>query len=146
MFDYVKSLKESQPDAKILVVGHSLGGGLAKIVGAKAHVPAVALSGPGIVSTRHKIGVTLTDINRYVTNVVPSHDVVAALGTLGGGIHNVVCDAHRPDICHMPLFTVCKLSQMCGGAAGSLIDTCRFSFEMAFAGEQKKKKTERTEL
>jgi hypothetical protein len=132
--DYVGTVLAKDPGARFLVVGHSLGGGLASIVGAKVHVPAVALSGPGIVGARHKIGVSLDEINLYTTSIVPSHDIVAALGVLGGGIHHVECGAHRPDVCHQPMFTVCELSRLCGALSGAMIDECSFTFDVQLRG------------
>lgn len=54
--DYVnkRSLASTNDPGKYttLVVGHSLGGGLAKIVGCKTDLQAVAFSGPGLFYTR----------------------------------------------------------------------------------------------
>lgn len=133
--EYVEALKSSSAEP-ILIVGHSLGGGLAGLVGAKTHTPAVALSGPGIVGVRHKIGITLDDIHKFTTWIVPSHDVVAQLGVAGGTVHHVECSAHRPDICHMPLQTVCEIVRLCG--ADGVVDKCDFSFDVKIAAAEQK--------
>jgi lipase ATG15 len=46
----------------LLIIGHSLGGGLAKIVGVTNNVTAISISGPGILLSRHKFGLSKTGI------------------------------------------------------------------------------------
>lgn len=85
------------------MVGHSLGGGLAKIVGARCDKPVVhhryladlfhssilfalirfyrflvqvALAGPGISESRGKLRINYEAINKNVINIKPDHDVV----------------------------------------------------------------------
>ena len=53
---YVQSIQGTR---NVVLVGHSLGGGVAKIVGAKTGIPALSLSGPGLKFTSYKYGITL---------------------------------------------------------------------------------------
>jgi hypothetical protein len=99
---------------RFVLVGHSLGGGLAKIAGAATGRLAIALSGPGIVEARAKLGLDPSSLDRYAVNISPRHDVVPAVGTTEGLILNVDCPYARPDLCHIPGVTVCELIDRCG--------------------------------
>lgn len=98
----------------IILVGHSLGGGVAKIVGAKTGHPAVSLAGPGIVDSRGKLGVTISEIDRHIVNLLPSGDIVSRIGKQGGTVVNVPCSDNRPDSCHCPMAVACELITSCG--------------------------------
>ena len=95
-----------------MVAGHSLGGGLAQIVGAKIGQPAVSFSGPGVLDTRHKFGLSRQLLINSVVNVIPSHDVVPLAGMLGGTV--VTWDCHNdPFVCHMPMLAPCGMHALC---------------------------------
>mmetsp|Transcript_20469 Transcript_20469/g.44323 ORF Transcript_20469/g.44323 Transcript_20469/m.44323 type:complete len:720 (-) Transcript_20469:161-2320(-) len=115
---YVTSLLEQERRRRdgrdtVVLVGHSLGGGLAKIVGARLKLPAVSLSGPGIVNLRQKIGVDRDDIASQIVNLLPSNDPVPLIGLQGGTILNFHCSGDAAD-CHDPVFVACELFHRCG--------------------------------
>ena len=61
--DHVKTLQSKLGDkGKIAVTGHSLGGGLAHIVGALTKEAAVAFSPPGVVDARHTYDAVSEDL------------------------------------------------------------------------------------
>ena len=83
-----------------VLTGHSLGGTLAQIVGAKHRLAAVAFSSPGIVLLERKYGIGREDLDAYVTNIVVSNDFFPNIGKLGGTVHHVACEETRADVCH----------------------------------------------
>lgn len=58
-------------DYQFLLTGHSLGGGVASIVGARLQALAVVFSSPGVVLSRRKFGLSLKSVSQYVVNIVP---------------------------------------------------------------------------
>jgi hypothetical protein len=56
---------------QFLLTGHSLGGGVASIVGARLQALAVVFSSPGVVLSRRKFGISLKQISEYIVNIVP---------------------------------------------------------------------------
>ena len=59
-----------------LLTGHSLGGGIASIVGARIKAIAVTFSAPGVVLSRRKFKVKLKNVQDYVINITPIGDMV----------------------------------------------------------------------
>ena len=105
---YVKSIT----DRRVVLVGHSLGGGLAQIAGALSGAPCASFSGPGILDTRSKFGLSRTDLVQSVINVIPSHDVVPLAGLLGGTVVAWDCPLHA-FACHMPMLPPCGMHALC---------------------------------
>ena len=58
------------------MTGHSLGGGLAGIVGARLKLEAVAISPPGLVLSRKKFDIALRDLAQHSVAVLPTRDPV----------------------------------------------------------------------
>ena len=56
-----------------ITIGHSLGGGIALISGAQAHVKAIGLSAPNTVLGRDTVDpkLSLDDLQRWTFNIVP---------------------------------------------------------------------------
>lgn len=67
---------------QFLLTGHSLGGGVASIVGARLQALAVTFSSPGVVLSRRKFGLSLKEISQYVVNIVPQ----VGWNALGGAV------------------------------------------------------------
>ncbi|KNC56511.1 uncharacterized protein AMSG_11532 [Thecamonas trahens ATCC 50062] len=111
---YLTSYRTAHPSASFLLTGHSLGGALAKIVGARHALPAVAFSSPGIVLSRLKFGVSAAAINAAVTNVVPSNDMIPLVDLQGGVVVNVGCSSPSPGKCHEVERTLCEINAVCG--------------------------------
>lgn len=55
---------------QVVLTGHSLGGGIAKIVSASLGVPVVAVSSPGISLSHRVFNVSLHNIDTFETNLM----------------------------------------------------------------------------
>ena len=75
-------LNDFKGNYNLTVTGASLGGGMAIISGAQAHVPAVGISGLGAEFIRNTVQptITLEDINEYTFNFIPDRDIIARVG------------------------------------------------------------------
>jgi len=112
--DYVASIhggtSVGQP-RKVVVVGHSLGGSLAKITGCLTKTRAVGFSSPGILLSRRKFGIDKHDVQSLVTNIYAENDVVPWVDQMGGVTQQVQC----PDglWCHRMSNIICELWRKC---------------------------------
>lgn len=105
--DLVRWAKKHNPGASISIVGHSLGGGLAQVVGNWAGVPFVSLNGPGMKThlkasafnvfkprqmarsirsetTEQSVGICLTVANDFVGTFGSHVGEYVELGSYGG--------------------------------------------------------------
>ena len=98
----------------ILLTGHSIGGGLAKIVGSRQKVTTVSFSSPGEVFNRAKFGFTLDDLQRYTTSVVSRDDIITWIDIPGGLVQYIDCNASDYVQCHSIVNTYCELKKSCG--------------------------------
>jgi len=112
---YVKKLYDD-PDISgdILLTGHSLGGGVAKIAGSRMGILTVAFQAPGIVHSRLAFGVTKTSIDKWVINVASPSDPVAQVDQLGGVLFMMDCTMRNSVSCHIPTVALCDLFNRCG--------------------------------
>eukprot|EP00047_Mylnosiga_fluctuans_P017100 m.58737 g.58737 ORF g.58737 m.58737 type:complete len:748 (-) comp6922_c0_seq2:121-2364(-) len=108
----VQEYARSISDRNVVIVGHSLGGGLAQVVGATLGLPAVSFSGPGLMESRNKFRLTRQNLVDTVINVIPSHDLVPLAGALGGTVVNWDC-LHDAFACHMPMVAPCGMHALC---------------------------------
>eukprot|EP01080_Neovahlkampfia_damariscottae_P006116 gene6116-10123_t len=116
--DYVRVEKTKR---KIILTGHSLGGGIANIVGANREIQTIAFSAPGTIFNRHKLNIDLININRYCVNIIPDNDIVPKIDRNGGTIQSLDCDESFI-ACHSISRTVNRLTQSCGsGELGRFI-------------------------
>jgi len=108
-----------------VVVGHSLGGMLAAVVGAKCQVPALALSPPGQLYSLMKLGITRKELEQTLSVVQPLHDVVPKVDRQPGMVQHIACNGGYLQ-CHLQGFTSCEIFRKCGDARGrSMNHTCR---------------------
>ena len=105
----------------MVMTGHSLGGGLAKIHGAKYNISAVTFSSPGIFYTGRKYGIT-PEMHRYTTTIQPDMDVVPTIDRQAGTIYRLRC-ALGLITCHTLLNTVCALYRTCGDSIRPALKT-----------------------
>ncbi|DBA03442.1 TPA: LOW QUALITY PROTEIN: hypothetical protein N0F65_002850 [Lagenidium giganteum] len=80
---HVEEVKKRVGD-NVVITGHSLGGAMAAMVGAKTKTPAVSFSGPGLLYSRGRFDVDERDIRDYVLTIKPRMDVVPRVDELGG--------------------------------------------------------------
>ena len=120
--DYINKLRKAYENAKnsttilenVVIVGHSLGGGLSKILGRITKNQAISLSGPGInafhtnwTSDGNSINFDLSFID-----LVPDMDLVPRVEVSGGTIYRIIC-SKGPFICHDKALSLCETLAMC---------------------------------
>ena len=99
VLEYVRSIKDRQ----VVLTGHSLGGGLARIVAAIEHLPNVAFSPPGVAQSYYKFvynemetSAELADAAKLLHHesiaVLPENDPVPTVDTQVGLIQRIGCD------------------------------------------------------
>ena len=110
---YVRKINRTA-GSTILLTGHSIGGGLAKIVGSRQKVTTAAFSSPGEVFSRAKFGITLDDLQRYTTSVVSRDDMITWVDIHGGLVQYINCNASGRLQCHSIVNTYCELKRSCG--------------------------------
>jgi lipase ATG15 len=99
--------------------GHSLGGGIASIVGARNEIEAVGFSSPGIYLSYRKFGIkNCANIRRFVTNIVPNNDFVPMVDVQTGMLQHIDCEHLQTTMnsimCHGIVHTICELISGCG--------------------------------
>ncbi|XP_031565178.1 uncharacterized protein LOC116300442 [Actinia tenebrosa] len=109
--DYVKQVKNT---SDVVLVGHSLGGGIAKIIGARQKIPAVAFSSPGIGNSYIKFGFSLQDAMKFVVTIAPDGDVIPMVDQLYGQVQTIRCTGENFVQCHQISRTYCELQSGCG--------------------------------
>ena len=99
---------------EIVLTGHSLGGGLAKLVSAMLGYKAVSYSGPGIQALTAFYGWKNDNIAQSFTNIIPNLDPVAGVDQATGSSFYIPCQAGMIK-CHDIIRTMCMLTTVCNG-------------------------------
>uniref|UniRef100_A0A0G4HBJ4 Fungal lipase-type domain-containing protein n=1 Tax=Chromera velia CCMP2878 TaxID=1169474 RepID=A0A0G4HBJ4_9ALVE len=94
---------------QILLVGHSMGGAVATIVGAKTSLPAITISAPGVLMTRKRFGVDEGRVQRGTLSVFAMGDPVPTADIKSGLIGDLGCSSKSPKTCHMAIHVLCDL-------------------------------------
>ncbi|KAJ7377916.1 hypothetical protein OS493_025811 [Desmophyllum pertusum] len=110
---YIEEINRTA-DNSVFLTGHSMGGGLAKIIGSRQKVTTVSFSSPGELCIRAKMGFTLDDLQRYTTSVVSRDDMVTWVDFHGGLVQHIGCNASSYVQCHSIVNTYCELKRSCG--------------------------------
>merc|ERR1719229_1138990 len=136
IFSYVWDLLEETTDPidSLYFVGHSLGGALAKIVGAqiyRAHldgyvenavdntliedieIMSFALASPGLSFGARKFSVHIEDIYKTAVEIRPEGDIVSAVDVHVGQVAFVECLGETLIAHHMGINTICKMMSEC---------------------------------
>lgn len=117
-----KLQETSQADSyELVITGHSLGGSLAAIVGAKLSIPTLAFSPAGQQWSQRRFGVNTFELERYVTVVQPDTDPVPRVDRQPGFRQQIRCLAN-PLQCHTIQKTLCELYTICGDARGRFVN------------------------
>mmetsp|Transcript_85949 Transcript_85949/g.276463 ORF Transcript_85949/g.276463 Transcript_85949/m.276463 type:complete len:514 (-) Transcript_85949:41-1582(-) len=119
---YTKKRVQEDPHRRFYITGHSLGGGLAKLVGAQVGIEAVTFMAPGLERTlylslnqgmRDASDIVSALLHKAVT-VQPRNDLVSRVDTQVGTVIPVECDKD-PFTCHkIYLGAICGLYETCG--------------------------------
>ena len=118
--DYLKKLKVAYINNEytfynnVVIVGHSLGGGLAKLFGRMVKKQAISLSGPGINAFYSLWNYEGESENFEISaiDLVPDRDLVPRVEVSGGTIYRIICKfgAFR---CHSKVNSLCEVLIMC---------------------------------
>ena len=97
----------------IVLVGHSLGGGLAKILGKILGKQAISLSGPGI-NAFHSLWDSKGNSRFELTSIdiVPDSDIVPRVEVSSGTIYRLIC-VLSPLECHSKELSLCESLIIC---------------------------------
>ena len=99
---------------KVVIVGHSLGGGLSKILGRLLGKQAISLSGPGV-NAFHSLWDYEGSCENFeisAIDLVPDMDLVPRVEVSGGTIYRIVCK-EGPFDCHSKELSLCEVLIMC---------------------------------
>ncbi|KAG7401138.1 hypothetical protein PHYBOEH_002696 [Phytophthora boehmeriae] len=142
LLDYVTSLT----DRKVVLTGHSMGGGIARLVGSIVGTTSVTFSPPGFVQSYsklvHHIGGMSMKVDRASLHhrnfaVVPEYDPITMIDAQAGMTQKISCDTPHLSMqlsCHMLEGTLCNLVEHCGSAR-KRISSCLFKHNIAGATE-----------
>ena len=98
----------------VVIVGHSLGGGLSKILGRFLGKQAISLSGPGV-NAFHSLWEyegSSDDFEISAIDLVPDMDLVPRVEISGGTIYRIICK-EGPKNCHGKELSLCEVLIMC---------------------------------
>lgn len=115
---HVQNVRARVGGDRLVLTGHSLGGAMAAMVGAKTHVPAVSFSGPGLIYSRGRFDVDDGAIRDFVLTIKPRHDIVPQVDVLGGMVQEIECRSDNPLACHSTVTHMCELVASCGDKRG----------------------------
>lgn len=116
---WTESLDE--PEAEIVLTGHSLGGAIAQIIASQLALDALAFSSPGTVFISLMFNLSRQRAQRLV-NVVPDHDLVPKVDQHYSTTQKIRCTnrdgtAEEGDFsCHKLDNTACEMWRVCGDA------------------------------
>ena len=119
---YIKKLINAYDNAynnskfleNIVVVGHSLGGGLSKILGRIRKIQAISLSGPGI-NAFHTLWTEEGNSENFelsFVDLVPDKDLIPRVEVSGGTIYRIICN-QGTFTCHSKTLSLCETLAMC---------------------------------
>ena len=118
--DYLKLLQDAYIENEysfyknVVIVGHSLGGGLAKLLGRLVKKEAISLSGPGVNAFHSllKYEGKSENFEISVIDLVPDMDLVPRVETSGGTVYRIICKAGVFK-CHKKIISLCEVLIMC---------------------------------
>ncbi|KNE58436.1 hypothetical protein AMAG_04006 [Allomyces macrogynus ATCC 38327] len=111
---YTKALLSSGKRT-VFVAGHSLGSGIAQIVGSRLEVPAIGVSGPGLGLTYLNFGTTVEAVTHWALNIVPFTDPVPMTDVQVAAVVHLPCYQSVPSKCHSVLNTLQTMINVCAG-------------------------------
>ncbi|CAJ1387546.1 unnamed protein product [Effrenium voratum] len=84
LLDHVQKRKEKFPNRRFYITGHSLGGGLAKLVASKVSMQAVTFMAPGLGTTGYVVfrEHRNEELRHSALTIMPENDVVSRVGAL----------------------------------------------------------------
>ena len=98
----------------VVIVGHSLGGGLAKLFGRMMKKQAISLSGPGV-NAFHSLWEYEGKSENFeisAIDLVPDKDLVPRVEVSGGTVYRIICKEGILN-CHSKYYSLCEVLIMC---------------------------------
>jgi len=92
----IQSYVEDIHDRKVVLTGHSLGGGIGKVVAARLLLPIVAISAPGIALSHKIFEVPRENVDKFEVNLISAEDLVPKVDRLKGLIMKMHCTKSNP--------------------------------------------------
>lgn len=135
---FIKALRQKHPNANVLLTGHSLGGGIAILAGAKEGAPAVAISGVNAMLSRRKFRLSAHDLDKYSLNVMPRGDIVTWVDDPALLVETISCRSSPKSgkyilfKCHQVQRTVCELQYTCGSGRRPPYRECSEKYSYPF--------------
>lgn len=136
LLSYVERRQAKEPNRKFYITGHSLGGGLAKLVAVKAHVRAVTFMAPGLSVTNHMVyrdfEPSFGNRQSEILTVQPDNDIVSRIDVQTGVVVPIACSEASPLYCHLVGPALCQIFARCGSGrkVGMLTMPCGICDEM----------------
>ena len=98
----------------VVIVGHSLGGGLSKLLGRMKKTQAISLSGPGVNAFHSLWGYDGNSENFEISaiDLVPDMDLVPRVEVSGGTVYRIICKEGFL-ACHGKSLSLCEVLIMC---------------------------------
>jgi len=121
LLKHVRAKVQSSPERRFYLTGHSLGGGLAKLVALEVGKKSVTFAAPGLRYTSQMLLSKETAVgsnellaagDRLGTVVVPEHDLVSRVDQQLGAELGIACDKN-PFGCHSLQHIIWELHQGC---------------------------------
>ena len=111
---YNKREKENGFSENVVLVGHSLGGGLAKIFGRIVGKQAISLGGPGVNAFHSlwKYRGNSSNFDLTTIDIIPDTDLVPRVEISGGTIYRILCPK-SPLQCHSSELSLCESLVIC---------------------------------
>ena len=125
VFDYAVEYLTNETDPRSLfVVGHSLGGAIAQIVGARLYedasieafghnVASFGLNSPGTVYSSAKFGFSISSLQLTSTTLKSERDIVSQVDLHSGNIQEVACNSQTLVSCHLTQTPFCEMYEHC---------------------------------
>lgn len=115
LLNYVQKRQAQFPNRRLYITGHSLGGGLAKLVAANVSIPAVTFMAPGLESTSYLVyrKNKIQELHNVALTLMPDNDVVSRVDTQSGATVKTKCEGNMLH-CHLLSPTICNILQECG--------------------------------
>ena len=130
MRDFSSYIDKAIPEIKdlgddVLCVGHSLGGGLAKLVALKYGFAAISMGGGGVAALKNKYKMKNESVQLItIVDVVPQRDLIPQIDFPTGSVYRLQCD-EAYFTCHNMIRNLCQMVASCGETENTrLINYC----------------------
>ncbi|EKE41385.1 hypothetical protein ENU1_057650 [Entamoeba nuttalli P19] len=107
----MEELKDKN-NPNVVLAGHSLGGGIANILGGEFGLMSFGISPPGTYLASKNFGTKKKDVPVVARAIIPEKDPIAALGEDGGLQMSIPCDKHLFS-CHSIKSSLCMIGKLC---------------------------------